>query len=145
MEDKTTLFSQKAASYLCCFNEHCPKYDNCLRFEVGTYINPDKLVCTCINPRYNKVDDNGCPYFRDNQPCRMPVGMTHFYHDMPQHTALAIKRELFSFSCRATYYKYHRGDRPITPDFLAFIQDTCRRYHWTAPLQFDSEVEDYAW
>ena len=143
--DKATLFREKAATYLCCFCDQCPCHANCLRWEVGQYIDPKLHVATCISPRYSKAQDGSCEYFRDNQPLTMPVGMKHFYHDMPGHTERAIKNTLIGHSCRATYYKYHRGDRPIHPAMLADIQSVCRMFGWTAPLHFDAEVTDYWW
>lgn len=145
MEDKTKLFREKAATYLCCYNEHCPRHAQCLRYEVGKYTDPKQHTTTCVSPYYAKSQDGTCEYFRDYQIRRLPVGMTGFYHDMPSHTERAIKNELIGKSCRATYYKYHRGERPIPPDVLATIEDVCRNCGWTQPLKFDSEVEDYVW
>ena len=146
MEEKEALFRQKAKSYLCCFNDSCPLHDHCLRWEAGQYYDSDLHVATCISPRYQAAVDGHCDQYRNDQRVTMPVGMmTRFYHDMPAHTAKAIKRRLIAHTCRATYYKYHRGDRPITPDYLAVIQRICREEGWQRPLMFDAEVTDYVW
>ena len=146
MEEKEILFRNKAEKYLCCFNERCPRHDHCLRWEVGQYYSPTCHAVTCVNPRYQTAADGLCDLYRDDQPVIMPLGMkTRFYHDMPAHTAKAIKRRLIAHTCRATYYKYHRGDRPITPDYLAVIQRVCREEGWQGPLEFDGEVTDYVW
>lgn len=144
--DKKTQFTQKAATYLCCFNDYCPRHTQCLRWEVGTYVAPATSIVNCVNPRYQKAIDGQCDQFRDNQPITMPVGMKNrFYHDMPAHTAQAIKAALIAQNCRATYYKYHRGDLPIVPDYLALIKRVCLKEGWQQPLQFDSEVTDVVW
>lgn len=143
--DKATLFREKAVKYLCCFNDHCPRHAECLRWEVGQYVDPDQHLTTCISPKYGKAQDGSCEFFRTNQLLRMPLGMTHFYHDMPGHMEVSIKRVLIGHSNRSTYYKYHSGYRPIGPAMLSDIQETCREYGWTQPLQFDREVEDYDW
>lgn len=146
MEDKVKLFQQKAESYLCCYNSHCPRCGQCLRYEVGQYADPKQRIVTAVNPRYEHGADGTCHLFRDNQPLLMPVGMTqHFYYDMPGRIERAIKRRLIAANCRTTYYKYHRGDRPITPDVLSLITRVCREEGWQGPLQFDGEVEDYLW
>ena len=68
-----------------------------------------------------------------------------FFTNMPAHVAVAIKKRLIARNCRATYYQYHNGRRPITPDYLAFIEQVCREEGWTGPLTFDGETEDYVW
>lgn len=145
MKDKETLFREKATTYLCCYNNHCPRHAQCLRWEVGTFTDPNQHITTCISPHYAKSLDGSCEHFRDNRPQRMPVGMKNFYHDMPSSVERAIKNTLISHSCRATYYKYHRGDRPITPKVLADIQSVCQQFGWTQPPKFDTETEDYLW
>ena len=144
MENQEQLFREKAKKYLACFNGGCPLREQCLRWTVGQYVDIDVRVVTCVNPRYTLVGE-GCDLFRDNRPITMPVGMTRFYHDMPGHIERSIKRRLIAHSCRATYYKHHRGDRPITPDYLAVIQRICREEGWQGPLHFDGEVTDYVW
>ena len=146
MKDKETLFREKAADYLCCFNDHCPRRNQCLRWEVGKYLDPSVGVITSVSPHYRGVADGHCDLFRDNQPVTMPVGMnTRFYYDMPTHVARAIKSGLITHNCRATYYQYHNGQRPITPDYLALIHTLCQQAGWSQPLQFDGEVTDYVW
>ena len=146
MEDKEILFRQKAMSYLCCFNAQCPRREQCLRWEVGQYVDPEERTCHCVNPRYRLAQQGQCDLFRDNRPVLMHVGMKeHFYRDMPTHVERQIKARLIGGSCRSTYYKYHSGLRPIDPAMLAVIEEACREAGWTAPLRFDSEVEDYDW
>ena len=142
--DKEILFRQKAEKYLCCFNDRCPSHTQCLRWEVGQCVDPAVRILTCISPNYLKPNQNRCHHFRDNQPLTMPIGMKkRFYYDMPARIAQAIKRTLINYNCRATYYKYHNGLRPITPDYLAVIQEACRQAGWKGPLEFDGEVTDY--
>ena len=144
--DKETLFRQKAEKYLCCFNDHCPRHEQCLRWEVGQYYDPKKRIANCVSPRYSKAADGTCDNFRNNEPHTMPLGMKHrFYYDMPERISKQVKRALIDHYYRSLYYEYHRGDRPIPPEVVATIESICSQAGWTAPLQFDGEVTDYAW
>jgi len=145
METKKTLFSKKSETYMCCFNSHCPRHADCLRWEVGQYFNPQTYGARCISPVYEKATDGTCEFFRDRQPLQMPLGMTGFYYDMPAHTARYIKNSLIQKYGRTTYYEYHRGDRPITPAFRQDVETFCQEAGWTQPLKFDGETEDYVW
>ena len=143
---KEELFRRKAESYLICFNHGCPQHEHCLRWQVGQYVNPKQTVVNCVNPYYAPAAEGHCDLYRDDQPVTMPVGMKeHFYYDMPARIAQKIKQTLIDHNCRATYYHYHNGTRPISPDYEAFIRQTCQRFGWTQPLQFDSTIEDYVW
>jgi hypothetical protein len=144
---KEKLMRQKAAAhYLSCFNDQCPLHERCLRWEVGLYTSPSTRIITCVNPRSQAASNGQCDLFRDNQPVSMPVGMKNrFYLDMPAHTAQGIKRTLIAHNCRATYYKYHNGQRPIDPEYLTIIQRTCQEAGWQGPLEFDGETIDYVW
>ena len=147
MENKETLFAQNAAkNYVVCYNDQCPLHEQCLRYDAGQFKTASSLIIRTVNPNHKLVAANNCPMFRDNRPQRMVVGMKkHFYRDMPARIATSIKARLIDHNCRSTYYQYHNGKRPITPDLLAFIKQVCREEGWTQPLVFDGETEGYAW
>ena len=146
MKKKEQLFSEKANNnYLCCFNNRCSRHAECLHWEVGQYVDTKTGVLTCISPRYLGAVNGACDFFCDNKPITMPVGMLHFYDEMPAKTCRDIKNDLIDHTSRATYYKFHRGDRPITPDMLTLIESVCRRNGWKRPLNFDGETKDYLW
>lgn len=146
MNDKETLFRQKADKYLCCFNSHCPRHDQCLRYETGQYYDPHRHTANTISPLYDKAADGSCEYFCDNQPVTMPVGMKqHFYYDMPSRIERQVKSALISHFGRTLYYSYHGGRRPIPPQVLATIESVCQQAGWTQPLQFDGQEEAYLW
>ena len=146
MENKEILFREKAETYLVCFNGACPRHEQCLRWQVGQRIDPRKRIVTSVSPFYAPAAEGHCDEYRDARPIRMPLGMkNHFYEEMPARTAYNIKNALIAHNCRATYYKYHNGKLPITPEYEALIRQTCRRYGWTQPLVFDGEVVDYVW
>lgn len=145
MEDKEKILREKAKTYMVCFHDECPLHERCLRWEVGRYASTELRVSKCVSPRYEKAGTEQCDLYRSNEPVRMPVGMKHFYYDMPAHTASDIRRSLIAHNCRATYYKYHSGYRPITPEYQHLIESVCRRHGWNGPFNYDGEVIDYVW
>lgn len=149
MNDKNKqqeIFQAKAANYLVCFSERCPLHERCLRYDVGRAAAPSLRAVSAVSPNYRHAADGECDLFRDNTPRHMYVGMKqYFYHDMPAYMARNIRNRLIAQNCRATYYQYHNGRRPITPDYLALIGQVCQEEGWTGPLTFDGETEDYVW
>ena len=140
------IFREKAVNYLVCFNNHCPLHERCLRYDVGQAADPQLRAVSAVHPNYEHAKDGQCDLFRDHTPQRMNVGMKqHFYTDMPAHMAVAIKKRLIALNSRATYYQYHNGRRPITPQMQQYIEQVCREEGWQGPLVFDGETEDYVW
>ena len=146
IENKEQVMREAADSYLCCFCGQCPRHEQCLRWEVGLYADRSRHLMRCINPRYKAADDGTCTFFRDNTPQLMPVGMRkQFYREMPAYKATAIRRRLIHHNCKRTYYMYHNGLKPITPDYYELIATVCKSEGWDGPLLFDGEVFDYVW
>lgn len=147
MENKEEIFAAKAAQgYLTCNNTQCQLHERCLRYDVSRHLTSKDLIVRMVNPNHKLVAANQCPLFRDNTPQRMVVGMKHhFYLDMPARIATGIKKRLIDHNCRSTYYQYHNGKRPITPQMLAFIKQVCREEGWNQPLVFDGETEGFVW
>ena len=145
MTEQETIFSEKAASYLACFNEQCGQRGECLRWLVGQYAPADKIVCRCVNPHNEQVVAGSCPVFRDAKPLRMAVGMRGFYHDMPGWQERIIKNNLINKYTRTGYYRYHNGSKPIPPDVEDSIRNVCKENGWDKPLRFDDYQVSYRW
>ena len=146
MKTREEKIRERADRYLVCFGDSCPLHEHCLRWEAGQYVTGKSYLITSVNLRYEGCCTEKCELFRDNQPKKMPVGMKkRFYYDMPAHTATSIKKRLIAATCRSTYYSYHSGLRPITPEMQELIERTCREEGWNGPLLYDGEVEDLAW
>ena len=144
MIDKNIL-REKARKYTVCFNGNCPLHEHCLRWQAGLYT-PDHLYSiSCFNPNHPGACTDTCPGFRSDQPQRIPRGMVHFYEAMPGRMEVAIKSHLITHFSRVMYYRYRRGEYPITPEIEQVILDTCRECGWTAPLVFDSYSEELVW
>lgn len=86
-----------------------------------------------------------CPSYRNDQPRRMPVGLTWLYHDMPGRQERVIKANLIRHLTRTGYYRYRNGSRPVTPDVEAYIRQLLKAHGITQEPHFDGYTEDYVW
>ena len=145
MKEQDTIFSEKAASYLVCFNEQCARHEQCLRWIVGQHVGGEQISRVSINPHNAQVKAGSCPVFRDARPVRVGIGMTGFYHDMPGWLEKSIKGALISRYSRTGYYRIQNGTRPVTPEMEEAIRTICQKNGWDTPLRFDSYKEDYLW
>ncbi|MBR1932215.1 MAG: hypothetical protein IJ841_00810 [Prevotella sp.] len=143
MTDQEILRS-RGEKYVVCFSGDCQRREHCLRWQVGSVVTGDRQVLTCVNPRIEKNAD-GCSMFRSDQPQRVARGMVHFYDQMSRRMEVAIKTELIGRYTRVGYYDMRKGKRPITPDVMEEIEQTCRSHGWQGDVVFDSYGDEPLW
>ena len=144
-EQKEALLIEKARKSVICFNSECPRHEHCLRWQAGRVVTGSQRLAHVVSPHYAPIAQGRCDYYVNDQPLVMPVGMKHFYDDMPQRIQVRIKKELILYSCRATYYKYHSGLRPIHPAMQQLIERVAREAGWQGPFVYDSEITTFDW
>lgn len=139
------ILKDKARNYTVCFNNECPLHEHCLRWQVGRYV-PERLyTVNCFNPNHHGAGSDTCPGYRSDRTQRIPRGMTHFYEAMTGHMEVAIRSQLVNDFSRVMYYRYRRGDLPITPKIEQKITEVCRECGWNAPLTFDTYSDELVW
>lgn len=149
-EQKTTRsqeedFREKAGHYLVCFSESCPLRQECLRWLVGQYADPQPLAYNAVNPRNPKIGGEHCEMFRKKQRVMMKRGMTRLYLDMPGRMEYKIRHLLISSWGRKQYFEARRGDRLITPEMQENVAAACSYHGWTGPIVYDGEEETWWW
>lgn len=145
-EHKQALLGYKAKKGLVCTIGKCSRHTHCLRWQAAQLASSSQHMLNTINPNFERAVGRQCEFYVSDEALVMPVGMTqHFYEDMPQRIQQRVKKVLIQHSCRATYYKYHSGHRPINPAMQQLIEDTCRAAGWSGPFIYDSYVTAYDW
>ena len=146
MMTKEEVFSKKAADYLVCFAESCPRHEQCLRWLVGQYTPTDWACVQCVNPRNRLVGEGRCGQFRSDQPVQMARGMTHiFTDDMPLRVIHYVRSALIADSCRTLFYEYWNGTRLIPPAMQQRVRQLFRKAGWQQPVDFDAMVVGFEW
>lgn len=139
------IFTLKAAAYNVCYATACPLSRHCLRHILAGYVAADRLYVRSVNLSNPATQRDGCPMYRIDEPLRMPVGLAAVYHDMPSHIERAVKRQLIGAFSRKTYYEYHNGKRPMTPDVEEYVRQTLQAHGWTQEPAFAGYTDDYQW
>lgn len=145
MTERDQLFKEKAEKYVVCHSERCPLHEHCLRAILSHYVPNDRLVTNSVNLNNPQMQTEQCPFYRNDQPRRMPVGLTWLYHDMPGWQERVVKANLIRHFTRTGYYRYRNGSRPITPDVEAYIRQLLIGHGITQEPHFDGYVETYVW
>ena len=145
-ENLEQMLKEKAANgYTLCYTEKCPLREHCLRWMARNMTPQTSFVATVVSFCNPQTQTDTCPMYRDDQPVRMPLGIAKMYYDMPQRIAHPLKQFLIQHFNRKRYYEYHSGYRPVPPAHEQYIRQTIIRFGWTAPVEFNSYVEDYLW
>lgn len=139
------LLREKAHHYLVCFSESCPLRDDCLRWMVGQYVDPNVPAWTAVNPRNPKVGGEQCEMFRKKQRVMMKSGLTRMYDDMPGRVEYNVRHLLIRMWGRRQYFEYRRGDRLLDPDRQKDVAYACRQCGWQGPIVYDGEEESWLW
>ncbi len=139
------IFAEKADNYEACFSTICPHREHCLHSLLSAYKPEDRIYITCVNLRNPKMQREDCPQFRNDEPVRMPIGLSKIYYDMPGRMERAIKNHLINVYSRKRYYEYHNGARPLKPDVERYVRQTLKNYGWTQEPNFAGYVEEFLW
>ena len=140
------LFTEKAGkSYAICHSQTCPQQAHCLRWQLRDYTPKDRRITACVNLNNPAMQSDTCPMYRDDNPVRMPLGISKMYYDMPQRIAHPLKQHLIQHFNRKRYYEYHSGYKPVPPEHEQYIRQAILRLGWAAPIEFNSYVEEYLW
>ena len=91
------------------------------------------------------MQTDSCPMYRNDQPVRMPLGISRMYYNMPQRIERSLKKLFINYFNLNRYYEYHSGYRPVPPDHEQYIRQAIRDYGWTEPYEFNGYVEEYLW
>lgn len=145
MDNEARLFSEKAQTYLVCFNDGCARSGECMRRRLAGYVPSTRRIVESVNAGYVAARGGQCEYFRQARPVTMHKGLTRFYDQIPERTARMIRKALISDFGNSNYYRYRSGELLITPAVEEHISQVCRRLGWTDGLAFDEEQQEYQW
>ena len=139
--DKDFDFKQVPYGWAMCYVEACPRKDECLRYQV--YLSsPWRIVNKCVMP--GALRQPSCPHFCPIRKMRVAIGFQHIFNKVLASDIAIMRAELAAFlGCRATFYRYRRGDQPLNPRQQKWIQEMFRRHGYTDEVVFDQYKDVY--
>ena len=141
--EKSQFYSSIPFDYPRCFNQQCPMLERCLHYQAGTSVPADRLYGSAVYP--HALHDGQCDLFRECQPVRTAWGFGQLYNYLPRHLRAAARSRVQAYFSQgaSTYYRYHHGERKLTPrqqqDVLAIVMS----YGSTQEPQFDHYEQSF--
>lgn len=125
-----------------CFNEHCPKHDECIHFITGKFAADAQDYGMCVFP---KVCAGGqkCRLFKQARIVTFAWGFKKLFYNVKERDASLIRTLLKLYlGSHGTYYNYANGRRKLTPEQQQGVLNIFRKKGYTENLQFDHYVEE---
>lgn len=137
METNIPLTPEQIPSSFCrCFQSDCPKADSCIRFLAGKYI-PEKWVSgPAVYPTARRGD--ACACYKQTRVIRAAYGFSTLFAEVKKKddTPLRDRIKLY-LGGSTTYYRYHHGERLLTPEQQQWIINLFRQHGYADDLRFD--------
>ena len=143
MEEKKLTYKDAPWGYPLCFNNECSLHDRCMHYQVGLLAPADKLSGATVYPSAWK--DGECKCFREKKIIQMAWGFSHLYDHLSRHRTSEARSHLRGYlgTGASAYYRYHHGERLMSPQLQQEVLDIMAQYGSTEGLKFDHYVESY--
>ncbi|WP_288205634.1 DUF6078 family protein [uncultured Parabacteroides sp.] len=128
-----------------CLNNQCKNSAKCLRYLTSKQLSPERQVFSIVNPACTMPDEGNCPFFKADQKVRYAKGITHLLDELPHNKAIAIKRQIYAYLKKGTFYRIRNKERLISPDEQNEIRRIFLRHSIYTDPNYDEFVEQYDW
>lgn len=129
-------------SYARCFRSDCPKADTCARFLAGKYIREGQVCGEAVYPSAWQGGD--CTMYKQTRVIRAAYGFKTLFAEVKRKDDTPLRNRIKAYlGGNTTYYRYHHGEKLLTPEQQEWIVDLFRRAGYTEELRFDGYRELY--
>lgn len=135
-------FEMLPASWIFCFLDECPQAEECLRRISSRTIPGDMSFGRAIYPTV--LQHGHCEYFKSAEKMQCAYGFKTLFREVKIRDEGSLRDELKNYlGSRAAYYRYHNGERLLTPVQQQWIINLFKRFGYTENLRFDHYCEVY--
>lgn len=132
--------------YAVCFNDLCPRHQQCVRYAAGQAAATNKTHGPCVYPV--ALRDGQCPMFRQLRLIRSAWGFRPLFADVQKKDYNDLRFEVIHyFRSESDFWRYNRGRYKLTPEQQQDILDIFRRFGYdpaTRQFQHYEELVDFA-
>ena len=133
-------FSDVPASMALCFCEECPRHDDCLRYLAGQYAPVSLTFGPAVYPAACQSGD--CPHFKEVRVIQGMYGFSKLFSEVRHQDYRRLRDEVKAYlGGHSNYYRYHRGERMLTPEQQQAIKAMFQARGYDHSLTFDGYRE----
>ena len=142
--DKTLTLTpeQIPASFARCFDSACPQAGQCVRYLAGKHVPEGWQAGPAVYPNARKGEH--CRLYKPTRVIRAAYGFKALFAEVKQKDGAPLRRYIQTYlGGMTTYYRYHHGERTLTPEQQAWIMALFRKHGYTENLAFDGYCDRY--
>lgn len=122
-----------------CFNSVCPRSASCFRRIAAKFKDSNKKIGNAIFP--DALQDGKCKYFIRPRIIQATWGFNSLYNEVIHQDVAHMRCKVMSIlGGKTSYYRYHRGEKLLTPEKQEMIKDLFEARGYSAPA-FDHSKE----
>ena len=130
------------ASWPVCFVANCPLAESCLSHLAGLHLPDDLTIGPAIYP--TALRDGKCGHYKKIRKIQAAWGFDTLFSDVKQRDAPPLRSAIKNYlGGNGTYYRYHNGERLLTPEQQEHILALFRQCGYSENLHFDGYREVY--
>lgn len=130
------------ASWPVCFVDNCPLAESCLSHLAGLHLPDDLTIGPAIYP--TALRDGKCGHYKKIRKIQAAWGFDTLFTDVKQRDAAPLRSAIKNYlGGNGTYYRYHNGERLLTPEQQEHILALFRQCGYSENLHFDGYREVY--
>ena len=130
------------ASWPVCFVANCPLADSCLNHLAGLHLPDNLTIGPAIYP--TALRDGKCGHYKKIRKIQAAWGFDTLFSDVKQRDAAPLRSAIKNYlGGNGTYYRYHNGERLLTPEQQEHILALFRQCGYSENLHFDGYREVY--
>ena len=139
----SALAEQVPQQYNRCFQTDCPQHDACARYLAGTLVREDQLHGPAVYPTARQGDT--CAMYRPVRVIRVAYGFSTLFRNVRRRDDVPLRRRIMGYlGSSSTYYRYHSGEKWLTPEQQEWVLAQFRRFGYEGDdLRFDHYREVY--
>ncbi len=129
-------------SFIRCFDEKCPHAAVCSRYLAGRFIPEGRTAGPAVWPSARQGDR--CVLLRPTRVIRAAYGFKGLFEEVKHMHASLLRRLVKNYlGGNSAYYRFHHGERMLTPEQQEWIIALFRSYGYTGEVRFDHYQERY--
>ena len=133
---------QIPSSYIRCFQGDCPKADSCARLLAGKHLPEGQTTGPAVYPSARQGDS--CAYYKPTRVIHAAYGFRALFAEVKKKDDTLLRNRIKAYlGGSSAYYRYHHGERLLTPEQQEQITAFFRQRGYTDELRFDGYRDVY--
>lgn len=143
MENKIPLTSDQIPYYYSrCFQSDCPLADLCTHYLAGKFVPAGCVEGEAVYPTARQ--GNTCRCFKEIRVIKAAYGFTALFAEVKHKDDTPLRDRIKAYlGNKSAFYRYHHGERLLSPKQQEWILALFRKYGYEENLHFDGYRDMY--